>query len=209
KKNKKKRKISAAPPLRFLKKYLREIKRNNIISSRFLAQQIAIKSEEKSLVKNEQLEAFKIIIGDVENKKKLIENLRMENDDLAKELDETKKFAENLVGEKRRLEELGARDADDLEKKRREIELLRTQIKDFELLGAKCENQESIIAQLRAGLEENAGLSAIQSNAIKTLQREAENRNIKIVEIKNLFVEAFDNYNDLLQRINWEEGERK
>jgi hypothetical protein len=189
----------------FFTKYVKSLKKINALIEFSLKQKILIKNEDKSLVKNDQLEAFKIVINDLECKKnkikeqtEIIEQLQENENNLRNTLKNTQE--ENAV-----LQMQNAKNMKLLDEKNVEIDVLREQNKNFELLKIKYSDMENMLFQLKISNEEKNKDIFIQNNAVETIKLELKEKNMKIVEIKNNFIEIFDDFNDILQRVNQNE----
>ncbi|MDR0572077.1 MAG: hypothetical protein LBG48_04470 [Rickettsiales bacterium] len=186
-------------------RYVKGLKKVNTLLKFYLKQQILLKDENKNLVKNDQLEAFKIVINDLEYKKDKIKEQALVIEQLQKNENDLKISLKNIQEEKSILQTQNTKNLELLSEKDVEINVLREQNKNFELLKVKYSDMENAVFQFKISNEEKDRDILRQNNTVETMIQELKEKNLKIVEIKNNFFEIFDEFNDILQRINQNE----
>ncbi|MDR0571375.1 MAG: hypothetical protein LBG48_00825 [Rickettsiales bacterium] len=199
---------SKVPPLyfgRYFVKYIKNLKQTVDILQFFLKQKIIAKNESQSLVKDDQLEAFKVVINELEYKKDKIKEQAATIEQLQRERDNLSVISDNTQKQNEILQTQNAQSTELLNEKNTEINILREQNKNFELLKVKYSDMENTVFQLRINDEEKNKNILTQANTIENLKQEIKEKNLRIIEIRNIFVEIFDEFNDILQRINQNE----
>jgi hypothetical protein len=193
-------------------KYLKEIKKTNNLLNFILKKQISARKDNENQIKNGQFEAFKVVANELENKKNkireqdtIIEGLQQDKNVLETKLRVANSSFEDTKRENNILLDKNSLLVKNLENKTAENKTLEEQNKDFELLKTKYGVAEGVVFQLKNVIEQNNRLVQEQKNEIETIKAELKNKSIKVVELKGIFVEILDEFNDILQRVNQDE----
>jgi hypothetical protein len=193
-------------------KYLKEIKKNNNLLRFILTKQLSIRKEGENYVKSGQLEAFKVVVNEIENKKnkileqeELIIELQREKSNLETKIQIINATVEEVKKENEVLLDKNTQIIIKSENQENEILILKQQSKELELLKTKYSNSEGVILQLNGVLEQKNTVILEQNNEIEKFKTELKNKNLKIMELKDFFVEILDDFNDILQRVNQDE----
>jgi hypothetical protein len=208
----KQKKTIAIPQKNNMGKYLKEVKKINNLLSFILKKQILARQDSENQIKNGQFEAFKVVVNELENKKNkigeqetIIDELQQNKNVLETKLQIANSLLEDVKRENGILLDKNNQLVKNLENKTAENEMLKEQNKDFDLLKTKYGVAEGVVSQLKNVVEQNNRLMQEQKNEIETIKAELKIKNINVMELKGIFVEILDEFNDILQRVNQDE----
>ena len=178
--------------------------RKNIKIFLFLRDKYLLTATERTnnnVVNKEDMEAFKIIMLDLEGKKTKINELNEElkikseeNENLTNDLRKQQELLDKTILEKNNLQTINNNYKSMLEEQD-------VQLKKYVNISEENVKNQFEIQNLEIQLKEKNTLSTAQQNIIKQLENTLKEKDIKINELKNRFFELVNDFNNILSRI--------
>ena len=178
--------------------------RKNIKIFLFLRDKYLLTATERThnnVVNKEDMEAFKIIMLDLEGKKTKINELNEElkikseeNENLTNDLRKQQELFDKTILEKNNLQTINNNYKSMLEEQD-------VQLKKYVNISEENVKNQFEIQNLEIQLKEKNTLSTAQQNIIKQLENTLKEKDIKINELKNRFFELVNDFNNILSRI--------
>ena len=178
--------------------------RKNIKIFLFLRDKYLLTATERTnnnVVNKEDMEAFKIIMLDLEGKKTKINELNEElkikseeNENLTNDLRKQQELFDKTILEKNNLQTINNNYKSMLEEQD-------IQLKKYINISEENIKNQFEIQNLEIQLKEKNTLSTAQQNIIKQLENTLKEKDIKINELKNRFFELVNDFNNILSRI--------